>query len=121
MIALRFPDQTDLASNLRRLMARDGVSFDELVERSGVDARTVSGLLNGRQQPQSRTLHRLAVALGVPADEFFQDGTALRIGTSIAKRTRSSRTSSPSGRTCLMNGPRPISMTYITALVLAAR
>ncbi len=77
MIALRLPDQTDLASNLRRLMARDGVSFDALVERSGVDARTISGLLNGRQQPQSRTLHRLAEALGVPADEFFQDGARL--------------------------------------------
>jgi transcriptional regulator with XRE-family HTH domain len=77
MIALRLPDQPDLAANLRRLMARDGVSFDDLVRRSGVDARTVSGLLNGRQQPQSRTLHRLAAALGVPADEFFQDTARL--------------------------------------------
>jgi transcriptional regulator with XRE-family HTH domain len=77
MIALGLPEQPDLAANLRRLMARDGVSFDNLVERSGVDARTISGLLNGRQQPQSRTLHRLAAALGVSADEFFQDSARL--------------------------------------------
>jgi transcriptional regulator with XRE-family HTH domain len=77
MIALCLPDQPDLAANLRRLMARDGVSFGELVERSGIDARTISGLLNGRQQPQSRTLYRLAAALGVPADEFFQDSARL--------------------------------------------
>jgi transcriptional regulator with XRE-family HTH domain len=77
MIAFGLPEQPDLAANLRRLMARNGVSFDELVERSGIDARTISGLLNGRQQPQSRTLHRLAAALEVSADEFFQDGARL--------------------------------------------
>ena len=67
----------DLATNLRRLMARQGISLDQLAAASEVDRRTIAGVLRGTQRPHSRTLHRLADALLVPADEFFQDPSLL--------------------------------------------
>ncbi len=68
----------DYALNLRRLMAREGLTLSELVRRSGLNHRTLKDLLAGRQQPQSRTLHRLACSLNVSVDELFQDAALLR-------------------------------------------
>jgi transcriptional regulator with XRE-family HTH domain len=65
------------ADNLRRLMARQGVSLEALAAASGVDRRTIAGVLHGKKRPHSRTLHRLAEALSVPADEFFHDPSLL--------------------------------------------
>jgi transcriptional regulator with XRE-family HTH domain len=64
-------------ANLRRLMARQGVTIDELVERTGIDGRTVRAMLAGKHKPHAKTLHRLAAGLGVQADEFFQDPSLL--------------------------------------------
>lgn len=70
--------ETDhVAANLRRLMARDGLTLDAVVDLSGVDERTVRGILGGRNKPHARTLHKLAAGLGVPTDEFFQDPSLL--------------------------------------------
>jgi transcriptional regulator with XRE-family HTH domain len=63
-------------ANLQRLMAAAGVSIHDLAQRSGVDERTIRGLLAGNK-PHARTLHRLAEGLGVSADEFFVDPTQL--------------------------------------------
>jgi transcriptional regulator with XRE-family HTH domain len=69
---------TDLGDNLRRLMARLDLTIDEVVERAGLDLRTVQGILLGRNpRPHARTLHRLAAGLGVPADELFQTPSRL--------------------------------------------
>ena len=64
-------------TNLRRLMAREGITLDEVVERSGLDQRTVKRILSHTTTPHARTLHQLAVGLGVSADEFFQDPSLL--------------------------------------------
>ncbi|MBL9124458.1 MAG: helix-turn-helix domain-containing protein [Planctomycetaceae bacterium] len=65
---------TELAGNLRRLLARCGLTIDELAAASGVDARTIRGLLLGRNtRPHARTLTRLAGGLGVDTDEFFRN------------------------------------------------
>jgi transcriptional regulator with XRE-family HTH domain len=77
MITVPFDLAPQLADNLRRLMARQGISLDALAAASGVDRRTIAGVLRGTKRPHSRTLHRLAEALGVPADEFFQDPSLL--------------------------------------------
>ena len=77
MFAASFDLAPQLADNLRRLMARQGVSLDELAGDSGVDRRTIAGVLHGKKRPHSRTLHRLAEALSVPADEFCQDPSLL--------------------------------------------
>lgn len=62
----------DFARNLRRLMAREGLTVMAVVARTGLDERTVKGILSGaNERPHARTLHRLASGLGVAADEFF--------------------------------------------------
>lgn len=58
-------------------MARLDLTIDEVVERSGLNQRTVKAILRGRSKPQPRTIHRLAVGLGVPPDELFQDPSLL--------------------------------------------
>lgn len=63
--------------NLHRLMARQGMTVEELAGRTGVDCRSIRGILDGRKRPQARTLHRLAKGLGVDADEFFLDPARL--------------------------------------------
>src|SRR5688572_5454702 len=77
MFTASFDLAPHLGENLRRLMARQGLSLDELATASGVDRRTIASVLRGKKRPHSRTLHRLAETLGVPADEFFQDPSLL--------------------------------------------
>ncbi len=62
-----------VAHNVRRLMARQGISYDELVEASGLDQRTIRGIARGEKKPHAKTLHRLAEAFGVSADEMYVD------------------------------------------------
>jgi len=68
----------DYAANLRRLMAREALTLTELVRRSGMDHRTLKGILAGRHRPRARTLHRLAASFNVPVEELFQDPALLR-------------------------------------------
>ena len=65
-----------LAANVRRLMARDGLTYTDVVAATGLDERTVRGLLRGTGRPHARTLHRLAEGLGVSSDELFQPPVA---------------------------------------------
>jgi len=58
-------------ANIRRLMAREGLTYDELIEASDLDERTIRSLLRGVNRPHARTLHKLATGLGVPVDELF--------------------------------------------------
>ncbi len=58
-------------------MARDNLTLVDVVERSGLDERTVKGILNSAQSPQPRTLHRLAQGLDVSVDELFQNPALL--------------------------------------------
>ncbi len=57
--------------NLRRLLADRGLSIRQLAEKTGLDQRTIRGILSGSNTPQARTLHRLAEGLGVAVDELF--------------------------------------------------
>jgi transcriptional regulator with XRE-family HTH domain len=67
----------DYAANLRRLMARQGLTLQDLMQRTGLHERTLKGILAGSNKPHARTLHRLAAGLGVEADELFQDPSLL--------------------------------------------
>jgi transcriptional regulator with XRE-family HTH domain len=67
----------DFALNVRRLMARSGLTLEQVVEQSGLSERTVKALLAGRNKPHARTLHRLAAGLGVATDELFQNPSLL--------------------------------------------
>jgi len=60
------------ALNLKRLMARQGLSHLEVAEVSGVSPRTVQSILSGSNaKPHARSLQRLAQGLGVSTDELF--------------------------------------------------
>jgi transcriptional regulator with XRE-family HTH domain len=63
--------------NLLRLMAAEGLSLGRVAERTGLDPRTVRGILGSRHKPHAETLHRLAQGLGVKADELFLDPAQL--------------------------------------------
>jgi transcriptional regulator with XRE-family HTH domain len=65
-------DAATIAANLRRLMARDGLTYVEVVAASGLDERTIRGIARGKNQPHARTLHKLAHGLGVEIDELFR-------------------------------------------------
>jgi transcriptional regulator with XRE-family HTH domain len=59
-----FPD------NLRRLRLARFFSQAELARRSGAHAVTIARLEGGTTAPSTRTVRRLAEALGVPAGEL---------------------------------------------------
>jgi transcriptional regulator with XRE-family HTH domain len=63
--------------NLLRLMAAGGWSVRRVAEQTGLDERTIRGILTGGNKPHPQTLHRLADGLGVKVDEFFVDPAQL--------------------------------------------
>lgn len=63
--------------NLLRLMAAEGLSVRQVSERTGLDERTIRGILGDNNKPHAHTLHRLAEGLGVKVDEFFVDPSRL--------------------------------------------
>jgi transcriptional regulator with XRE-family HTH domain len=63
--------------NLLRLMASSGLAIQDVSEQTGLDERTIRGVLRGSNKPHPRTLHRLASGLGVSVDEFFLDPSHL--------------------------------------------
>ena len=67
----------EYSANLRRLMARLGLTVEDVAQRSGLDVRTVKGILRGSHSPHAKTLHQLAAGLEVSADELFQDPSLL--------------------------------------------
>ena len=63
--------------NLLRLMAAGGWSVRRVADQTGLDERTIRGILSGGNKPHPQTLHRLADGLGVKMDEFFVDPAQL--------------------------------------------
>ena len=63
--------------NLLRLMAAGGLSVRRVAEQTGLDERTIRGILRGGNRPHARTLHRLAEGLDVRIEEFFVDPAQL--------------------------------------------
>ncbi len=63
--------------NLRRLMAERGLSTKDLIEITGLDRRTIIGIMAGTHRSRPRTINRLAKGLGVSSDEFFVTPTQL--------------------------------------------
>jgi phage repressor protein C with HTH and peptisase S24 domain len=65
-----------IAANLRRLMEEKELSQLKLGEVASVGQSTISRILAGEDSPTSRTLAKLAGALGVTVNEFFRDVVA---------------------------------------------
>lgn len=68
-------DAATVASNLRRLMARDGLTFEDVVAATELDERTLRGVARAQTNPHARTLFKLAQGLGVEMDELFRPPT----------------------------------------------
>ena len=68
-----------VAHNVRRLMANHAMTYDDLVEASGLDQRTVRGIARGKTHPHARTLRRLADGFGVAVDELFVDAASISV------------------------------------------
>lgn len=60
-----------LAYHLRRVMAQEGWTYDDVVNATGLDARTVRSIAQSNQTPQAKTLHKLAAGLGVDVEELI--------------------------------------------------
>jgi transcriptional regulator with XRE-family HTH domain len=60
-------------ANVRRIMARLGLTQADVVLATGLDERTVRSLMRGAARPHSRTLHKFAAGLGIEVDELFLD------------------------------------------------
>ncbi len=41
-------------------MAAEGLSVHQVAKRTGLDERTIRGILSGSSKPHAQTLHRLA-------------------------------------------------------------
>jgi transcriptional regulator with XRE-family HTH domain len=67
----------EAGQNLRRLMAKLNLTFDEVCRQSGLDKRTVNAFLEGKTRPRPQTIHQLAKGLGVSTEEFFLDPSQL--------------------------------------------
>ena len=65
-------DAAMVAMNLRRLMARHGLTFEDVVAATELDERTLRSLIRGRTNPHARTLNKLATGLGIEIDDLFQ-------------------------------------------------
>jgi transcriptional regulator with XRE-family HTH domain len=65
-------DAATVASNLRRIMARDDLTFDQVVAATELDERTLRSLARATTNPHARTLHKLAQGLGIEIDELFR-------------------------------------------------
>jgi len=63
--------------NLHRLMVGRGLSTRAVADRTGLDERTIRGILGGGKTPHIHTIHRLAAGLEVKVDEFFVDPAQL--------------------------------------------
>jgi transcriptional regulator with XRE-family HTH domain len=60
-------------ANLRRLMARWGMTQADVVNATRLDERTVRSFIRGEARPHARTLKKMADGLGVAVDELLHD------------------------------------------------
>jgi transcriptional regulator with XRE-family HTH domain len=65
---------SDVAHQIRRLRERRQLSQRALAEASGLSRNTLSLLERGQTSPRLATLQRIAVALEVDINVFFQEG-----------------------------------------------
>jgi transcriptional regulator with XRE-family HTH domain len=66
-----------LAENVRRAMIRLGLTQADVVERCGVDRRTLRKVLRGRDATRDVTLQKLAAGLDVSEAALLSDPTLL--------------------------------------------
>lgn len=71
------PESKTLAMNIRRLLAKFNVEPQAFAETTGVDERTLRGVIQSRTTPHVRTIKRIADGFGVEVDELYRPVPAL--------------------------------------------
>jgi HTH-type transcriptional regulator, competence development regulator len=66
------PSPTTFGARLREAREGQGLTQEQVAERSGVHATEVSRIEAGKRDPKVSTLLRLAAALGVPAGSLLE-------------------------------------------------
>lgn len=61
-----------LSVNLQRIMAREKLTYEQVVSSSGLDERTIRAIARRRSRPHAATVTKLAGGLGVKVDELFE-------------------------------------------------
>ena len=69
-------------------MARDGLTFSDVVDATGLDERTIRGLVHSTNNPHARTLHKFSQGLGIEIGELFQPPAPRRGKRSIGPPIR---------------------------------
>ncbi|WP_321300457.1 ImmA/IrrE family metallo-endopeptidase [uncultured Sphaerochaeta sp.] len=67
----------DIGSNVRRHMKIHGVTISQLSTMTGLGTAAISNLLNGKSEPRSSTLIKIADALSVPFNAIIADAPQL--------------------------------------------
>jgi len=52
-------------------MAHEGMTYEDVIAATGLDARTIRGIVRSNVTPQARTLRRLAEGFATTTDELF--------------------------------------------------
>lgn len=60
----------ELAQRIKNLRTRNGISQEELSEKTGLSLRTIQRIENGETEPRGHSLQRLAFAFDVSPDEI---------------------------------------------------
>jgi len=68
----------DIGDNVRRHMKIRGLTIPQLSAKMGLGTAALSNLLNGKAEPKSSTLIKLAEGLDVPFDELLADAPKLK-------------------------------------------
>ncbi len=68
----------DIGDNVRRHMKIRGLTIPQLSAKMGMGTAALSNLLNGKAEPKSSTLIKLAEGLDVPFDELLADAPKLK-------------------------------------------
>ncbi|GAB6164991.1 hypothetical protein JCM19992_09910 [Thermostilla marina] len=69
--------ENKVGENLRRLMSQMELTIAEVSRKTGLDKRTIRGILEGSKKPHPKTIGRLAQGLGVAVDEFYLEPSQL--------------------------------------------
>ena len=68
----------DIGANVRRHMKIRGLTIPQLSAMMEMGTAALSNLINGKAEPKSSTLIKLAKALDVPFDELLADAPKLQ-------------------------------------------
>ena len=66
----------DIGSRIKLLRRQKGMTLRHLSEASGLSINAISRMENGQTSPTVSSVHRLAMALGIPIAAMFDESIA---------------------------------------------